>query len=785
MIEKKALQELDFYKILGLIEEFAGSEATKKAIQQIFPFDEFTSAENSLKEFEEIKRYFDTGGQLQISSFPDIANLIEKAKKEGAFFEPSELTQFLKVLRVLDKISSYIDEFFNFPFLSQKIKNILKTNLSIGQPYILERLENTVDEEGNILDTASSTLKYIRKQIKLTEEKIKQKLEEIINRSNVLVFLQDRFITKRNNRWVIPVRMDSKGQIPGVVHDVSRSGETAFIEPAEITAFSKKLEELLIEQRLEEIKILKELSFEIHQISETLHREFNLLVYLDKMLSIYKFSQKFNAEAPQLTREINISLINAKHPLLLLSKQVVPLNLELKNKKVLVITGPNAGGKTVTIKTIGLLTAMAISGLPIPASPSSIIPFVKNIYVDLYHEGSIEEHLSSFALHIITLKKIIEQADSESLILLDEIGTNTDPEEGSALACAILEELKNREALTFATTHLSKVKIFAATQQNIEIASMLFDEKTMTPLYKLSIGSLTPSYALEVAQKYGFPENLIRRAYELKGTQDREIYELIKELEKNKQEYETKLAEIEKIKNIMDSEKNRLEKELVFASENKKKIIEQAKIEAQSMLTKLKKEINFLYEEAKKADRKKLREISQKISDISKKFISEEPKKQEELNPGDIVKIRNLNLSGKILIIEDGRAKIQTDTAQIEAELRELEKVSFHEEQESNKRLDIFSVTNKKAIENYKEEYPSKKLDIRGMRVDEAIPLVERFLNELSFSESNRGIILHGIGKGILRDAIRDYIKDHPAVKSFRKGNPDEGGDAVTVIEMK
>lgn len=784
MIEKKALWDLDFYKILGLIEEFASSEATKKAIQQIFPFDEFISAENSLKEFEEIKKYFDTGGQLQIFSFPDISNLIEKAKKEGAFFEPSELTQFLKVLKVLDKISPFIDELFNFSFLSKKIKNILKNNLSVGQPYVLEKLENTVDEEGNLLDTASPTLKYIRKQIKLTEEKIKQKLEEIINRSNVTVFLQDRFITKRNNRWVIPVRMDSKGQISGIVHDVSRSGETAFIEPAEITAFSKKLEELLIEEKVEEIRILRELSFEIHQISETLHREFNVLVYLDKMLSIYKFSQKFNAEVPQLIKEIKINLINAKHPLLLLSKEVVPLNLELKNKKVLVITGPNAGGKTVTIKTIGLLTAMAISGLPIPASPSSMIPFIKNIYVDLYHEGSIEEHLSSFASHIITLKNIVEQADSESLILLDEIGTNTDPEEGSALACAVLEELKNRKALTFATTHLSKVKIFAATHQDIEIASMLFDEKTMTPLYKLSTGSLTPSYALEVAQKYGFPENLIRRAYELKGTQDKEIYELIKELEKSKKEYNRKLTEIERIKNIMISEKDRLEKEILLASENKKKIIEQAKIEAQSMLTKLKKEINFLYEEAKKADRKKLKEISKKIFNISKQFISEELKKQEKLNPGDIVKIRNLNLSGKLLIIEDGRARIQTDTAQIEVELDKLEKASFNDHKE-NKSFESLIITNKKAIEKCEKEYPTKKLDLRGMRVDEAISFVERFLNELSFSESTTGIILHGIGKGILRNAIQEYIKDHPAVKSFRKGNPDEGGDAVTVIEMK
>lgn len=778
MIEKKSLEDLDFYKVLGLIEEYAASEATKRIIKNIFPFDDFTLAETSLKEFEEIKKYFDSGGNLQIFSFPDISGLIEKAKKEGVFFDSHELSQFLKVLRVLDRISPNIDELLNFPSLRRKIKNILKTTLSIGQPYILERLENTVDEEGNILDTASITLKYIRKQIKQTEERIKQKLEEIINRSNVAVFLQDRFITKRNNRWVIPVRMDSKGQIPGIVHDVSRSGETAFIEPAEVTAFSKKLEELLIEQRVEEIRILKEISFDIHQISDNLQREFELLLYLDKMLSIYKFSQKFHAEAPQLTKDTVINLINARHPILLLSKNVVPLNLELKDKKVLVITGPNAGGKTVTIKTIGLLTAMAISGLPIPASSSSIIPFVKNIYVDLYHEGSIEEHLSSFASHIVTLKKIVENADSETLILLDEIGTNTDPEEGSALACAILEELQNRRVLTFATTHLSKVKFFAATHPNIEVASMLFDEKTMTPLYKLSIGSLTPSYALEVAQKYGFPEKIIKRAYELKGTQDKEIYELIKELEKTKEEYQRKLIELEKIEAYINSEKKKLEREIALASENKKKIVEEAKIQAQSMLIKLKKEINLLYEEAKKADKKRLKEISQKISDMSKQFISEEIKKQEEINPGDIIKIRNLNLTGKVLTIEDGRARIQTDTAQIEVELREIEKVSNI----NDKKVESLVFPNKKAFE--KEEDSYRRLDIRGMRVDEAIPLVERFLNELSLSESHKGIILHGIGKGILRDAVRDYIKDHPAVKGFRKGDPMEGGDSVTVVEI-
>ena len=777
MIEKRVLQDLDFYKILSLIEEFSSSPATKKAIQQIRPFESVEAVEKSLKEFADLKNFLDGGGQIPLSSFPDISNLIDKAKREGVFFEVSELTGFLKILKLLDRVSKFVEELFQFPFLGKKIKDILGGHLSIGQPYILERLEDTVDEEGNILDTASSMLKYLRKQRKTTEERIKNKLEEIINRPDVSVFLQDRFITKRNNRWVIPVRMDSKGQVAGIVHDVSRSGETAFIEPAEITNLSKKLDELLIEERVEEIRILKELSNEIHQVNESLQKEFNLLVYLDKLFSIYRFSQKFNAEVPKIKEEICIRLLNARHPLLMLSKdKVVPLDFELRNKKVLLITGPNAGGKTVTLKTIGLLTLMALSGLPIPASPSSQIPFVKTIYVDLYHEGSIEEHLSSFASHILTLKEIVERANFQSLVLLDEIGTNTDPEEGSALACAILEELRDKEVFTFATTHLSKVKLFVASEQGMEIASMLFDEKMMKPLYKLSLGSLTPSYALEVAKKYGFPEKLIKKAYKLKGTQDKEIYELMKQLERVKTEYEKKLNETERIKNILLSEKETLEKEILAVEEKKRKSMESARQEAQNMLAKLRKEINILYEEAKKADRQKLKEISRKISEISKKFIPEEAKQIPEIHIGDSVKIRTLNLYGKVLSIEDERAKIQTDTAQIEADIKDLDKLEAEHAEEKQGKIKYPEKTDELIIQ---------KLDIRGLRVDEAIPLIERFLNKLLLNEAEQGIIIHGIGKGVLRDFVRDYLKDHPAVKSFYKGSPDEGGDAVTVIQPR
>jgi len=776
LIEERALQDLDYFKVITLIEDLSNSEATKKYIRKIYPLENFEKSKGALQEFSEIKEFFDRGGDIPISSFPDIYSLLQKAKIEGVFFEALELTDLLKVLRVLDRISPFIDDLLKFKNLSKKIRETLENHLSVGQPYMLERLENTIDEDGNILDTASPMLKYIRKQIKIIEERIKNKLEEFINRQDIKIFLQDNFITKRNNRWVIPVRMDSKGQIKGILHDVSRSGETAFIEPEEISVLSKKLEELLVEERLEEIRILKEISFEVHQISDSLEREFQLLVYLDKMKAIYKYSQIFNAHIPQITEERHIRLINAKHPILMLStKEVVPLDLELMDKKILVITGPNAGGKTVTLKTIGLLTALSNAGLPIPASPSSLVPFIKSLYVDLYHEGSIEEHLSSFTSHIVTLTEIVERADSMSLVLLDEIGTNTDPEEGSALACAILEELYERGSFTFVTTHLSKVKLYAASHEGMEIAAMLFDENTMTPLYKLSIGNLRPSYALEVAKKYGFPERVIKRAYELKGTEDLRIYELMNKLENLKKNYEEKIEELEILKQVLNNERKKLEKALEETNLKKVKIIEEAKKEAQKIITDIKRQVNILYEQAKKEDKRGLKDISRKISEIAKQFNDAPLRIHSEIKTGDTVKIRNLNIVGKVISIEDGRAKIQTDKIQIEAELRELEKYSTSDTAQSL----IYYKPEKN------EEFLMKKIDVRGMRVDEAIPIVERFLNKLSINEINQGLIIHGIGKGFLRDAVREYLKEHPAVKSYRRGNPDEGGDSVTLVELK
>lgn len=778
MIKREALEELDFFQILEIIKSFSRSEATKRLISQIYPCETLEQAREYLREFEEIRENIEREGELPILQFPDIESLLNIASKEGVLFDARQLSDFLRFLKASQRLESRVEGLLRYESLRLRISQILGSSLKIGQPYLLERLERTVDDEGNILDTASTTLRFLRKQIRATEERIKDKLEEILNRRDVIPFLQDRFITKRNDRWVIPVRMDSKGQVRGKVQDISRSGETAFIEPEEISGLSKRLEELRVEERLEEIRILRELSEQIHQASDSLRRDFELLCYLDRLNSIYGFSVKFSANPPLINSNGEIELINARHPILTLTKEhVEPLNLSLSKRRVLVITGPNAGGKTVALKTIGLLCALAVSGLPIPANPSSKIPFFSSLFVDLYHEGSIREQLSSFASHVVKLREIIEKADHNSLVILDEIGTNTDPEEGAALACAVIEELRDRASWTFLTTHLSKVKLFAATTEGVEVAAMAIDETTMTPLYRLSLGSIATSYALEVARKYGLPERVLRRALEIKGSEDIRIYQLMSELQKVKEEYDRKLAELKEAEKGLFKEREALELKIKEAEQARRRAIEEGKKEAYAFVTKIKREINQLYEEAKRADRKKLKDVSKRLSQVYQTFESTEQEGNLKVQVGETVRVKNSGLVGKVIELSHGRVKIQTEGATVEVNLSQVEKVTdLQRERNARGEPPIM-------IDRVVEQ--TERLDIRGLRVDEAIPLIERFINELSLKEVSRGVIVHGIGKGILRDAVRDYLKSHPAVAQVKKADVKEGGEAVTVVELR
>ncbi|HSB31186.1 MAG TPA: hypothetical protein VLD55_06255, partial [Candidatus Sulfobium mesophilum] len=504
-MDKYSLDSVEFNKLLELAAAYSHSDASGKAVREIAPFENMEDILKRQGRIRDIIRMSDEGMPLRIYRFPDISSLIAKVRPEGAVLDGVELAGFIPVLDISRDISLQIRESEGLPFLKE-----LAAGLT-GFPDLLRTLKRSVDSEGNILDSASALLADLREQIRRLEGRIRKKLEEMTRDENVAVFLQDTFVTKRSGRWVIPVRMDSKGQVAGVVHDVSKSGETAFIEPLAIIQSANELENLVAEQKAEEIRILRNISSRIRESAMGISDEYAVVVHLDLLNAIAVLAGDMEMEIPQVADSGGITIRRARHPLLLLAlrktgeaRDVVPLDVGLGgDNTVMVITGSNAGGKTIAMKTIGLLLVMALSGMPVPASSSSVFPFVKRLLVDIGDEQSIESSLSTFSAHVANISKILKAAEQMSLVLIDELGTGTDPEEGGALACAVLKELRESHALVFATTHLSDIKGYVHRTAGMLNASMEFDQKSLTPLYKLRIGEPGQSHALETARRYG------------------------------------------------------------------------------------------------------------------------------------------------------------------------------------------------------------------------------------------------------------------------------------------
>ena len=454
------------------------------------------------------------GRPLGILPFKDILPVLQKTRPADAMPEPVELLWLMEFLNSTHNAVRQIKEDGLLISLNELIKNLT------GMPELLQILNASIDKDGNILDSASSILSGLRAKKRRLEAKIRKRLEEIIRDEGTAVFLQDNFITQRSGRWVIPVRMDSKGHVQGVVHDVSRTGETAFIEPMSIIGLSNEFENILADEKAEVMRILRELGSRIRRAADGLAEEFKILIFLDLLNSIAIFADKFKMQAPEINKENVLKLIKARHPLLLYSaaqknriKGVAPIDVSIgEDKSVVVITGPNAGGKTVTIKTIGLLSVMALSGMPVPADSSTTIPFFHNLLVDIGDRQSIADNLSTFTAHLSNLMDFLNKADFHTLVLIDELGTGTDPEEGAALACTILKELKGKGSLIFATTHLTDIKVFAHKTEGMVNASMEIDHKTLAPLYRLRIGEPGQSFAIETAKRFGMPEAIIESA---------------------------------------------------------------------------------------------------------------------------------------------------------------------------------------------------------------------------------------------------------------------------------
>ena len=686
MIPAAILEQLEFHKLLAVTAEAAHSEVSRKAIRAIAPLEGTEDILQRQALIEEVRRLDRERTPLPFFPFADIQPFLSRVRPQGAILEPLELAAFIPVLSLIEALGRQIREGKDLPYLRRRIEGFN------GHPELGQALRRSLDDEGNILDSASFLLADLRSQVRQVETRIRKQLTDLIRDHDLSNLLQDDFITQRSGRWVIPVRMESRFQIPGVVHDVSRSGETAFVEPVAIVQLSNQLENLVAEEKAEENRILREFSSRIREISRELEVELRILITLDLLQALARLADRLRMEPPRINQAGFFEVVQGRHPLLELSFQrqatkteVVPLDIRLSEQaKVMVITGSNAGGKTVALKTVGLLTLMALSGMPVPARDTSSFPLVDQLLVDMGDEQSIETSLSTFSAHIRRLAEIVRQADRGAIVLLDELGTSTDPDEGAALASAILKRLQEQGALVIATTHLAGIKVFAAYTEGMVNAAMAFDPRTLTPLYRLKAGEPGLSHALDVAQRYGLDPAIIAAARGLLGEQKVRLDRLVIDLGEQKKQYETALQEVERSEASLAAREQALEEERKALEEERKKVLSKTYQEAADYLTSVRRRMQTLMDEIREKGRargkealKEVGKIQEEVHENLKQYSDQEPRRPltlEEIQEGRLVFISSLGYDAEVVSVlsKQKRVKVRAEGLEIEVPLLEV-----------------------------------------------------------------------------------------------------------------
>ena len=776
MICKETLKRLEFDRILETVAAFANCEASHSAALDIAPLAGKAEMELRLGLVEEIRKLSRLGISLKLAGFEDISRQIRGVRPAGAVLAPLELQRFIPTLRVMAAISAQLGFRSDTPLLIAHAGSIT------GFPDILNPLEHTVNEEGEILDSASRLLADLRGRKKGLTARIKRRLEEIVRERHTAIFLQDDFITQRSGRWVIPVRMDSKGMVPGVVHDISNSGETAFMEPLEIIGLANELENLAADERAEEIRIVRQICDWIREDAEAMLEQFEALVRLDILNCIALLSDKLRCETPVISETPRISLKSARHPILtLMGKDVIPLDLELAEvNRVMVVTGPNTGGKTIAIKSAGLLCVMALCGMPVPAEPGTVLPLVGNILVDIGDEQSIAESLSTFSAHISKISSIMAQADRGTLVLLDELGTGTEPGQGAAIACAVLKELQGKGALVVATTHLTEIIGFVQREPGMVNAAMAFDRKKLAPLYRLTVGEPGESHALEIASRYGLPDHVVRFARSMIGSMEADFHALLRELKDKTERLDQTLADL----GLREERLARSERDLAGRAAQADQILKGAKekgyLEAQEVIRKARREVAGILEEARRDKAREARGLLDQAQEEIELVLAE-LNPEEELPPdriavGKTLFVKPLNCDARVLSVDlrAGRVRVRAGSMELEVALSTLSKPQGKEQKVQQKR-----------VQQEERAEPVSSINLLGMRVEEAIGELEPFLNHAALDRIPELRVVHGKGTGALMKGVRGYLDGHPLVASFRTGERFEGGDGVTVVTMR
>ena len=785
----KTIQNLEFNKILNILENYCSTYLGRAICQNTQISFDMNDINNRLSEVTQTQMCISKLGSIPITDVTDVTQHLKKCSING-ILNFTELLNIAHILKISREIKEYFFKELEYCESLQYIYNYfdnLYANIRIEQTIF----ENILDDE-NINDKASSELYNIRKKIKYTENKIKDVLAHYISSPNFSKYLQDNIITIKNGRFVIPVKQEYKNMIKGLVHDTSSSGSTLFIEPNNVVELNNNIKELLIEENKEIEKILFEYSQEISKISNYILNGLSNLGYIDFLNAKAKYSLDNNMYQPNINNKRYIKLVNARHPLID-NKIVVPICLEISDKyNTMIITGPNTGGKTVTLKTIGLLTLMTQYGMHIPANENSNICIFENIFTDIGDEQNIEQNLSTFSAHITNIVKICNNVNSNSLVILDELGSGTDPIEGSAIARGIIEFLNNKNCITLCSTHYSELKTFAMSKENILNASTEFNVKTLRPTYRLIIGLPGKSNAFAISQKLGLDKEILDNASKYINKDNTNFEDILEKIRKEQNE-------IEKIKRNIQSEYGKIKSESEYISkqkqelENKKdKILSDAKKEARQLLLSTKQEINNILNETEKLKSKA--NISQNKININKSLnekilsVSKQDKKVNEstnnnisisdLKVGQTIYILSLKKEGIIYSISDNSIKVQIGIIKTNVDLSDIELIDTKNDKSKFKK----GISIK--LENTSKNC-STKIDVMGLNVDEAILEIDKFLDTAYMNHISPVTILHGKGTGKLKQGIHAFLKNNKYVKSYRVGDYHEGQDGVTIVEIK
>ncbi|MFZ4856614.1 MAG: endonuclease MutS2 [Desulfuromonadaceae bacterium] len=790
MITSETLSRLEFDKILAEISRHAHSSATIERISVIRPLDNLVEIRTLSGRIGEIRALGRSGISLALGRFDDIRPSLELLRPVGAILAPMELLNFIPVLRLYAALARQCGHREDIPLL-KSIEPQLR-----GFPDILEPLVASIDADGSILDSASTLLRETRRAKRGLAGRIRKKIEEIIRTSGIEKFLQDDFITQRSGRWVIPVRMDSKGMVKGIVHDVSSSGETAFMEPLEIIPFVNELENLSAEEKAEEIRILRQLSAWLREDADQIAACFETLLELDLLNSVAHFAAEFDLETATIHDDGELRLVDARHPLLLLMlkrgmvKSVEPLRLELGGgtpgtNSVMVITGPNAGGKTIALKTAGMLLLMALSGIPVPAGPRSTFPLIHSLLVDIGDEQSIEQSHSTFSAHAARISGILQQSGRRSLVLLDELGAGTEPLQGAAIACGVLHELQQQGSMVIATTHLSDIIGFVHQTPGMINAGMAFDDASFTPLYRLIVGEPGQSHAVEIARRFGMPERVISFARQMLGNAGSEFAGLLTELRLKRQEFENLRTALDERERSLDLRSADLDARADDVLQIRKEAAEKGWNDAKELISATRRRTNALLDELKFEKRNDIiagirRSEAELVEQLKPQAAQPERLMPDAVTPGDSVHINSLGYDAVVLSLDSRHTKARVRAGRMELDVLVADLSAPQDAAGWSAKKRTTAPWKMAVVESDRRE-----VKLIGMRVSEALAELEPFINHAHAAGLQEVRIIHGLGTGKLRNAVREELERHPLVAGFRPGEPHEGRDGATVVTLR